>query len=217
MWLILSGKLTWLVLSSLPRSSPSRWKGISCLGADSTSCDSILGYCPNFGHISNKFERNGAVTTFTAFMGTGWRHFLRWVKDKMSIFNIHAPVTGANLFWNIKLIDLSEELQTTPFKRQSHFLKYSLGCGLPHLLALYVAMQYQFFVFFSHSPTCWGLPTSSDVLFTTATIMRCSRLVFNSASLEQSQFSYILDFHRLRTILFYRLSQAPKNQRIWHE
>ena len=62
-------------------SSPSCWKGISCLGADSTSCDSILGYCPNFGHISNKFERNGAVTTFTAFMATGWRHFLRWVKD----------------------------------------------------------------------------------------------------------------------------------------
>ena len=44
---------------------------VSCLGADSTSCDSILGYCPNFGHISNKFERNGAVTTFTAFMATG--------------------------------------------------------------------------------------------------------------------------------------------------
>ena len=73
-----------IFLSYLPASSPSRWKGISCLGADSTSCDSILGYCPNFGHISNKFERNGAVTTFTAFMGTGWRHFLRWVKDTVN-------------------------------------------------------------------------------------------------------------------------------------
>ena len=64
-------------------------KGISCLGADSTSCDSILGYCPNFGHISNKFERNGAVTTFTAFMATGWRHFYaEWKMSPISTFQV---------------------------------------------------------------------------------------------------------------------------------